>query len=402
MIWSYFVTVFLGFWLLAAPSAFGYSSQVLSCSDHITGLIFIVFGLFSLSKRGKIAPWIICFGGIWLQCAPLIFWAKEPVIYANDTMIGILAIAFSLLIPGLPGVTEDTGHEIPQGWTYNPSAWIQRLPIIILACVGWFISRYLGAYQLGYIDTIWDPVFGDGTRLVITSDISKSLPVPDAALGALAYTLEALLGCKGGPARWRTMPWMVVAFAFLVVPLGVVSIILVILQPLLVGAWCFLCLLAALSMLIMVVFTLDEMIAVMQFLTRSVKAGAPFWKTFWHGGDLKGTKDDGRTPPFTASPLALLKTWKWGIGFRWNLFLTALIGFGITAFGLSHLDHLVGALIVVLSIISLAEVARSLRYGLILLAVPLLIAFTPIHCIAAILLIALSIPKGPILESCGH
>jgi apolipoprotein N-acyltransferase len=52
--------------------------------------------------------------------------------------------------------------------------------------------------------------------------------------------LEPLSGFMGG--RNRTMPWMVVMFGVLVVPLGVVSIVLVILQPLALGAWCTLCL----------------------------------------------------------------------------------------------------------------------------------------------------------------
>lgn len=363
VIWCYFGIVFLGFWLLVAPSTFGYSSR----SDQIVGLLFIICGFLSLSKRGWIAPWVIAFGGLWLEFAPLLFWAKEPVFYLNDTMVGVLAIVFSLVIPGFQ---EDTGHEIPPGWSYNPSAWIQRIPIVMLACVGWFISRYLGAYQLGYIDTVWDPVFGDGTKLVITSKISQAFPVPDAALGALAYTLEAILGCKGGPARWRTMPWMVVAFAFLVVPLGIVSIILVILQPLFVGAWCFLCLLAALSMLIMVVLTLDEMVAVIQFLRLSVKAGNPFWKTFWKGGDLTLTKDDDRTPPFTASPLTLIKTWRWGITFKWYLILIALVGLY-----LMRTDYILGALIVVVSVLSFADVARWLRYLFIPLGIAVILRF---------------------------
>ena len=255
----------------------------------------------------------------------------------------------------------------------------------------------MAAYQLGYIDTIWDPVFGDGTRLVITSKVSKSFPIPDAGLGALAYSLEALMGCKGGPARWRTMPWMVVAFAFLVVPLGIVSIILVILHPLMVGAWCFLCLVTAFSMLIMVVLTLDEMIAVIQFLRGTVKEGKPFWPTFWKGGDLRGTRDDNRTPPFSSGALTLIKTWRFGVGFRWNFFLTALIGVYI----MTTPFHIIGALIIVVSMISLAEVARPVRFLLVPLAFALLVMFSWIHLILALLIIPLSFLKGPFIESSG-
>ncbi len=283
MIASHFITIFLGFWLLVSPVTFGYSQLSLTLNDHITGLLFIICGLLSFTKNGRLFCWIICFGGIWLQAAPLIFWANDPMIYLNDTMIGILAIAFSILIPSFGSYEVDKGNFIPEGFLHNPSSWKRRIPIIALACVGWFISRYLAAYQLGYIDTVWDPVFGDGTKLVITSKVSKAFPVPDAGLGAMAYTLEALLGCMGGPARWRTMPWMAIAFTFLVVPLGIVSITLIILQPVLVGAWCFLCLITALSMLIMITLAYSEMVAVIKFLHQTIKSGKPFWQTFWRG-----------------------------------------------------------------------------------------------------------------------
>jgi len=144
-------------------------------------------------------------------------------------------------------VMMQPGPDLPRGWTYNPSTWQQRAPIIALTFVGFFCARYLAAFQLGYIDRVWDPFFVDGTKRVLTSDVSKAWPISDAGLGALSYMLEALSGFMGGVQRWRTMPWMVAMFGFLVVPLGVTSIVLVILQPLMVGAWCTICLVTAVS-----------------------------------------------------------------------------------------------------------------------------------------------------------
>lgn len=51
--------------------------------------------------------------------------------------------------------------------------------------------------------------------------MSHSLPVSDAGLGSLAYTIEFLMGYMGATSRWRTMPWMVTIFGILVIPLGV-------------------------------------------------------------------------------------------------------------------------------------------------------------------------------------
>lgn len=52
--------------------------------------------------------------------------------------------------------------DVPPGWSYNPSTWTQRLPIIALALVGFLASRY----QLDHITNAWDPFFGNGTERV--------------------------------------------------------------------------------------------------------------------------------------------------------------------------------------------------------------------------------------------
>lgn len=420
-IWSHFICIFFGFWLLLGHIFLGYTQEEMIVSDWVTAIVVIVFGFLSLSPRMIIAPWIVVLCGIWLEFAPLIFYAHDAVAYLNDTLVGVLLITFSFLIPGIPGMVEETDkHQIPPGWSYNPSAWIQRIPVITLACVGWFIARYLAAYQLGYVDFAWDPVFGDGTKMVLTSHVAHFFPVPDAGLGAFAYTLEALMGCKGGPARWRTMPWMVVGFVMLVVPLGVVSIILVISQPILVGYWCFLCLIAASAMLIMVMLTIDEMFAVFQFLHHAVKKeGQPFWRVFFKGSDVRGTKTDTRTPSFHSSPFTLIKTFHWGVGLPWNLVITAFLGlwmmFMPAIYGFDGIaadnDHLVGALVVVFSLVSFAEVSRAFRFILPLIGlwltigpwffVELGLGLCFMHLGIGLLLILLAVPRGRIREEYG-
>jgi SPW repeat len=69
-------------------------------------------------------------------------------------------------------VMTGPGPDTPPGWSYNPSDWMQRGPIIAMAFVGFFLSRYLAAYQSGHITYPWDPFFGDGTRRVLDSDVS--------------------------------------------------------------------------------------------------------------------------------------------------------------------------------------------------------------------------------------
>jgi hypothetical protein len=64
------------------------------------------------------------------------------------------------------------------------------------------------------------------------------------------------MGAMGGRQRWRTMPWMVAAFGIVVVPLGVVSIYFIIIQPIVIGTWCTLCLIAAGAMTLIVAGTI--------------------------------------------------------------------------------------------------------------------------------------------------
>ncbi len=126
----------------------------------------------------------------------------------------------------------------------------------MLAFVGFYISRYMAAYQLGHTDAVWDPFFTgtvegkNGTEDIITSRVSEAWPVPDAGLGATTYMLEILTGLVGSQRRWRTMPWLVALFGFLIVPLGIISITFIIIQPIIIGTWCTLCLIAAAAMLI--------------------------------------------------------------------------------------------------------------------------------------------------------
>lgn len=418
--WVRFAMLFLGFWLLIAPQTFGYvDSTALKWSDWISGILLIFFGFFSMSysRRGWI--WGVCAVGLWLQLAPLLFWAYPAVIYLNDTVIGLLAISFCILVPIRPKEL-DLGPEIPPGWTYNPSSWQQRIPVIFLAVVGWFAARYLGSYELHYTSSVWDPFFGNGTEKVLTSDLSKSFPVADASLGAIAYSLEAILGAKGSTKRWHTMPWIVVFFGILVVPVGFVSILLVMMQPIVVGYWCGLCLIIAACMLLMLALTVDEVLAVLQFLKMSKRAGKPLMKTFWLGSNYTQNDVDPRTPSFLHAPEKNVKSMFWGVNFRWNLCVTALLGiwflFATHHLGyegaLSNSNDVCAALIVTLSIISFAEVIRALRLINILIAIWVGISpwilngvtnpTAPWHSVIfALLMILFSIPRGPIREHYG-
>lgn len=77
--------------------------------------------------------------------------------------------------------------HVPPGWSANPSAWSQRIPIVVLAVIGAIVATYLALFQTGGIASVWEPFFGRGSERILTSRVSDLLPIPDAALGAAGY-----------------------------------------------------------------------------------------------------------------------------------------------------------------------------------------------------------------------
>ena len=179
-------------------------------------------------------------------------------------------------------------------WDYNTSSWQQRLPIAALAMVGFLISSYLAAYQWGWIDSVWDPVFGNQTARVLDSDVSHRMQswmgIPDAALGTLAYLGDVLFGLAGSTRRWQYRPWLVIVFGIDVIPLGLVGAILVFLQATAVGYWCFLCIVSAVISLLLIGLAYDEVWSSLLYLYRVWKrthSGRVLWKVFWGRADLR-------------------------------------------------------------------------------------------------------------------
>lgn len=424
-LWMYAANIVLGLWLMLGPTAFDYGSTRLVWSDILSGALIVALGVVALFPRGDFwGRWGICLVGIWLLLAPLVFWAPAAFVYANDTLVGALVIAFAILAPMMPGQAHhmtmmQPGPEIPPGWTYNPSSWWQRGIIIALGFVSFLIARAMTAYQLGHTDSIWDPIFTPGTPAVLTSDVSRAWPVSDAGLGAVAYMVESLSGFMGGRSRWRTMPWMVLMFGVLVVPLGIVSIALVIMQPVMVGTWCTPCLVTALLMLIMIPLALDEVWAMAQFLLRARREGKPLWRTFWVGGMVEDGGKDERSPRFDRPRPSTMPAMVWGVTVPRTLLASALIGFwlmgappalGATA-AAADSDFLVGPLVAVVAFIAMAEVARPFRFvniasGAWLIAAPWFLGGTTTGSItndivAGVALIALSLPRGAVRECYG-
>ncbi|NRP75908.1 dTDP-4-dehydro-6-deoxyglucose reductase [Ensifer psoraleae] len=441
-LWAPLANVALGLWLIASPMTLGLFDPVvaplppalgheiteadirntrLGISEIVSGLLVLAFALFGMYRRWSWGQWITAGLGVWIMFAPLVFWTTSAAAYAIDTLAGMLIPVFAVMIPPTPGIRSRAlaaDDDRPLGWSYSPSSFTQRIPIVALAFVGLFVSRYLAAYQMGHIDGLWDPFFRpgaapvrNGSEAVVTSWVSKGFPIADAGLGAFAYALDILAGAIGDRRRWRTMPWMVLLFGLLIIPLGAVSVSFIIIQPPLIGALCTLCIVQAAVTVVLIPYSIDEVLATIQYLWRATRAGEPLWRTFWMGGPALS---ENQTPgPDLDRPASkLLRVFiTGGVNFPWTLVASVFLGAVLMAtplvFGsnppLYYSDHVVGCIVIMVAVTAMAEVVRPVRFlnvalGAWVTASPFLLAGGGMAAFAdvaiGLALIALSLPRG--------
>jgi hypothetical protein len=254
------------------------------------------------------------------------------------------------------------------------------LAIVALALIGFGISLYLSLFQWGVFAQVWEPFFGDDSRRILRETwISNLLPIPDAFLGAVSYLADAVLGLIGSRARWRTLPWVVLAFGFVIGPVGLTSVMLVIVQPVLFDAWCTLCLASAFVSVLMIGPAADEVLATLQYLRRVHLAGYPVWRAIWGlenpeiPAALPATApSDQAAPPSSARRLAVLsKLLAAGVG-TWLMVAPFALGYAGTLAG--RQDRIIGPLAVTFAIIAVFGVTRPVGRLVIPLGVWLLVS----------------------------
>lgn len=442
-LWAPLTNAALGLWLLTSPFIYGLFDPVnaplppalghqlpppevrntwMGLSEILSGLLILCLALAGMSRKRMWLQWLTAAAGVWVIFAPLVFWTSSAAAYGTDTLVGMLVVAFAVMIPPTPGISRRAlagDDDRPLGWSYSPSAFTQRIPIIAFAFVGLFVSRYLAAYQLGHIESLWDPFFGPGTsptgngsEAVVTSWVSKGFPIADAGFGAFAYALDILTGAIGDRRRWRTKPWMVLLFGLLVIPLGVVSVSFIIIQPPLIGALCTLCILQAAVTVVMIPYSIDEVLASCQYLGGAVRAGEPFWRTFWRGGPAL-SENQTPEPDLDRPAAALLRDFvTGGVNFPWTLIASVVLGAALMTTPLIigsqpplyFSDHVVGCLVILVAVTAMAEIARPARFLNMVLGA--WIAISPFLLeggsntamlfdgAAGLLLIGLSLPRG--------
>ena len=446
--WAHFVNMGLATWLITQPLLIHVEEPLLRWSEIGLGAALLVCATLALSWRAQVARWLCAGIGAFVMAVPFLFSTANAAAYLSDTLVGALIFALAVGTkpePGPSAIAALTGPVLPPGWSYNPSGWAQRLPIIALAILGLYVSRYLAGYQLGHVPVVWDPFFTgsatdpqNGTEEIITSAVSKAWPVSDAAVGGYTYLLEILTGIVGSRMRWRTMPWLVVLFGLMIAPLGITSILFVIIQPIVIGTWSTIALIGAAAVLIQIPYSLDELLATLQFLRRRAREGQHWLRVLFVGGTdempkpahaaanvnaaaaaVAATAAEPIADEFDQAPGTVIKQMLGGgVSLPWNLALAALIGLSLLftrltlgADGnLAHAHHVIGSLVLTVVSIAAAEVARPVRYFNVLLGAALMVtafmwsantATTVVCGVLGLALIALSMRRGPIIERYG-
>jgi len=280
---------------------------------------------------------------------------------------------------------------------------------------------------------VWDPFFvgnpadpKNGTEEIVTSFVSQAWPVSDAAVGGYTYLLEIVTGIVGSRLRWRTMPWLVVLFGLMIAPLGITSISFIVIQPIVIGTWSTIALIGAAAVLIQIPYSLDELVATLQFLRRRKRAGRSLLRVFFFGDTDEMPKGLARqaqseTPDdvFDQRPgVVVADMVSGGVGLSWGLGLALLLGLlllftrpllGVDG-SVANAHHVIGALVLTVVSLAAAEVARTLRFVLVplgaaLLAVPLLwpagAAAAVFAVFTGLLLIGASLNRGTIRQRYG-
>ena len=163
---------------------------------------------------------------------------------------------------------------------------------------------------------------------------------------------------------------------------------------------------------VLVPYSIDEVLAACQYLYRATKAGEPFWRTFWRGGPALSENQTPEADLDRAVAEILREFVTGGVNFPWTLVASAAVGAFLMVtpfiFGteppLYFSDHILGCLVVLVAVTAMAEVARPVRFlnvafGAWIAASPFMLdgatlAGTIGNVIFGLLLAAASLPRG--------
>src|SRR3546814_9439471 len=84
----------------------GVQTCALPICEIVSGILILVFALAGMAPRRQWLQWLTAAVGVWVLLAPLTFWTTSAATYAVDTLIGMLVVAFAVMIPPTQGISR--------------------------------------------------------------------------------------------------------------------------------------------------------------------------------------------------------------------------------------------------------------------------------------------------------
>lgn len=207
--WADWVLLGLGAWLLASPATLGYQTPALIWSDVASGLVVIALATLALWHGWAVAAWAAALPGVWLVLAPIVFWAREPAAYANDTLVGALLVAFAVLIPHGMDYGEPAQPTRPVDTARPAAAWwgVTYLWTLLAAALlgAWLLlaPALLGSEgtPLGTSDRLAGSL-AITWALIALAEVARPLRYLNVPIGLWLVAAPFVLGAGLGPAAW--------------------------------------------------------------------------------------------------------------------------------------------------------------------------------------------------------
>ena len=288
--WARIIEFIIAIWLISSSRLFYHPANpdFFWVSDLICGAAITVFALFSL--KGSLQKLHLCSIGIALYLVVLGFSSSAfppPALFQNYLILGLLLLMFAL-VPSSPSLPPAVFKESYLKVSAYPSRWSQRIHLSCYSALATAIAVYMGLYQWGIVEEVWDPIFREGTDRVLNSDVSmillRYIRMPDAILGAITYFGDIIFAFAGSSRRWQDRPWLVLLFGLYVIPPALVSILLVVIQGTVLNTWCFLCLITACISVFLILLAFSEVKISICYLTAVWKKRRDrrlLWNTLW-------------------------------------------------------------------------------------------------------------------------
>jgi hypothetical protein len=163
---------------------------------------------------------------------------------------------------------------------------------------------------------------------------------------------------------------MVLIFGLLIIPLGAVSVGFIIIQPTIIGAICTLCLIQAAITVVLIPYSIDEVVATSLYLVNSKRIGRSFWRTLLYGGPALAEDRDPSSDLDRRFTHILKDFVTGGVNFPSTLAASIAVGIWLMATPLTlgnaeplyFSDHVAGCLVITIAVTAMAEVARPVRF----------------------------------------